>query len=241
MLIDSGNTNIKLARVAGEHWCVSDSIPIASITTERAAELSLAGYLNIDEVWVSNVAGAAVARQIIDACAILQLTPRFIAAQSEQCGVKNGYTVPEQLGCDRWAALIAAWHLTGAACLVVSCGTATTVDALSDNGEFIGGLILPGIALMQRSLTAATAQLPRCQGSYQKFPLSTEDAILSGAIQAACGAIQRQHDLLGVDAPVLLGGGAASVLSPYLDLPVQRVDNLVLQGLLLIAREAGQE
>ena len=237
LLIDAGNTNIKLACVSGEHWQASDSIP-----TGRASELSLAGFPDVDEVWVSNVAGAAVEQQISDACAIRQLTPRFIAAQSEQCGVKNGYRVPAQLGCDRWAALIAAWRVTGTAGLVVSCGTATTIDALADSGEFIGGLILPGIALMQRSLTDATAQLPSCQGSYRKFPRSTADAILSGAIQATCGAIRRQHDLLGfADAPVLLGGGAAAELSPYLDLPVQRVDNLVLQGLLLIAREAEQE
>ena len=237
LLIDAGNTNIKLACASGEHWHASDSMP-----TGRAAELSLAGYADVSEVWVSNVAGAAVAQLIVDACSVLQLTPRFIAAQSEQCGVKNGYTVPAQLGCDRWAALIAAWHRNKAACLAVCSGTATTIDALSDDGEFIGGLILPGISLMQRSLNGATAQLPSCQGGYQKFPRSTADAILSGAIQATCGAIRRQHDLLGVaDAPVLLGGGAAAELSPYLDLPVQRVDNLVLQGLLLIAREAEHE
>jgi type III pantothenate kinase len=237
LLIDSGNTNIKLAQVKGEHWCESDSIQ-----TDRAAQLQLVDYADVHEIWVSNVAGAAVARHIINACEPLKLTPRFISAQSEQCGVKNNYAVPAQLGCDRWAALIGAWHRIEAACLVVSSGTATTVDALSDEGEFLGGLILPGIALMQRSLASATAQLPSCEGRYAAFPLNTDDAILSGAIQAACGAIQRQHALLGVaGAPVLLGGGGASVLSSHLDLSVQRVDNLVLQGLLLIAREEGLE
>jgi type III pantothenate kinase len=144
------------------------------------------------------------------------------------------------LGSDRWAALIAAWHLLGQACLVVNCGTATTVDALTNQGEFMGGLILPSVAMMQRSLVEGTAQLKTGLGEYAAFPLNTADAILSGAIQASCGAIQRQHDLLKNDAaPILLSGGASAMLLPHLNnLPIRESANLVLQGLGLIAYEA---
>ena len=76
----------------------------------------------------------------------------FIGAREKQCGVRNGYAKPAQLGSDRWAALIAAWHLVQRKCLVVDSGTATTIDTLSGQGEFVGGLILPGVELMQRSL-----------------------------------------------------------------------------------------
>jgi type III pantothenate kinase len=159
-----------------------------------------------------------------------------------QCGVRNAYARPEQLGCDRWAALIAAWHRVGSACLVVGCGTATTIDALSDSGEFIGGLILPGIELMQRSLTGATANLRAGKGKYADFPDNTVDALLGGAIQATCGAIERQYALLNVaGAPVLLSGGAADLLLPHLNLPVQSVDDMVLQGLQLISRMENYE
>ena len=193
------------------------------------------------QIYVSNVAGADVERPIRAACAARHWSPQFITSQSEQCGVRNSYAVPAQLGSDRWAALIAAWHRVGGACLVVGCGTATTIDALSDRGEFIGGLILPGIELMQRSLTVGTAQLQAMDGGYAAFPRNTADAILSGAIQAGCGAIQRQHALLGkADAPVLLSGGAAQRLQPHIGLPVVMMDNPVLQGLLLIAQETGK-
>jgi type III pantothenate kinase len=151
--------------------------------------------------------------------------------------MRNRYSRPQQLGCDRWAALIAAWQQIGGACLVVVCGTATTIDALSDSGEFLGGLILPGVALMQQSLTTATAQLNAVDGEYADFPRNTADALLSGAIQASCGAIQRQYALLNTTSPVLLSGGAAHLLLPQLQLPVKMVDNLVLHGLLLIAQE----
>lgn len=235
LLIDAGNTNIKLALVDGENWLASDNLPVS-----QADGLNVACYVGVQQVWVSNVAGEKVAQNIIEACAARNLPVRFVAADAVQCGVRNGYAEPSQLGSDRWAALIAAWHQVGAACLVVVCGTATTIDALTGDGEFIGGLILPGIELMQRSLIVATAQLQSGTGDYASFPRNTGDALRSGAIQASCGAIQRQHALLGnVAATVLLSGGAASVLLPHLNLPVQMVDNLVLQGLLLIAQDAG--
>jgi type III pantothenate kinase len=238
LLIDAGNTNIKLVSVTDGNWQ-----PVCQWPSHRAGDLSR--YLDgravcrAQQVWVSNVAGAEVAQQIKEACAARHWPLQFIAAKAAQCGVHNGYLPPAQLGCDRWAALIAAWHSVGRACLVVTSGTATTIDALSDRGEFLGGLILPGIELMQRSLIAAADGLQAAGGGFAGFPRNTADALLSGAIQASCGAIQRQHTLLDVEgAPVLLSGGAARMLSPHLNLSVQMVDNLVLQGLLLIAQEA---
>jgi type III pantothenate kinase len=83
----------------------------------------------------------------------------------------------------------------------------------------------------------ATALLEAQRGDYVAFPHNTSDALFSGAIQASCGAVERQHALLDAAAPVLLSGGAAHLLMPHLTLQVEKMDNLVLQGLLLIARE----
>lgn len=250
LLIDAGNTRIKwaLAEAGGNGWLHSGILPV-----EQANELPqfFAGCfdrLGADpqniQIWASNVAGKEVARHI---CNIgIGQQPQFVVAREAQCGVRNGYASVSQLGSDRWAALIAAWHMVRGECLVVNCGTATTIDALSGQGEFLGGLILPGVELMQRSMCDATAQLQSAQGKYAPFPLNTADALLSGAIQASCGAIERQRALLGLetgrraDAPVLLSGGAAGQIAPHLNLKVQMVDNPVLQGLLLIAQEAGE-
>ncbi len=237
LLIDAGNTRIKLALVDGEDWK-----PVANLPVRPAGDLirHSAGLPEVQQVWVSNVAGDEVAQHIHEACAARYWSPRFIAARTAQCGVRNGYEQPEQLGSDRWAALIAAWHQTGGACLVVNCGTATTIDALSARGEFLGGLILPGVDLMQHSLISAASQLQTAGGGYVDYPRNTADALFSGAIQASCGAVQRQYALLDDDtAPVLLSGGAAAQLQAHLNLPLRMVDNLVLQGLLLIAQETG--
>ena len=241
LLIDAGNTRIKWALADGSeadrgNWLRSGVLPV-----EQAGELSqqFTGLEGIRQVWVSNVAGEEIAQHIRDASTGLSAQPRFIIAQEAQCGVRNGYSSPSQLGSDRWAALIAAWHLVHGTCLVVNSGTATTVDALSATGEFIGGLISPGVELMQRSLRGATVQLQAAQaGKYASFPLNTADALYSGALQASCGAIERQHVLLGdSSAPVVLSGGAEAVLRNRLNVPLLIVDNLVLQGLWLIAQE----
>ncbi|MGA8863737.1 MAG: type III pantothenate kinase [Gallionella sp.] len=251
LLVDAGNTHIKWALVSGADWLCSGALPsgqadsLARQIDEHAARLTPASGLHeIRQIWASNVAGEQCALHIRNTGAEIGVEPHFIVAREMQCGVRNGYSTPSQLGSDRWAALIAAWHLVKRACLVVDTGTATTIDALSARGEFVGGLILPGVELMQRSLASAAKQLKPAPGVYAPFPQNSGDAICSGAIQASCGAIERQYRLLGDDsAPLLLSGGAAGMLLPYLDqkcfgVPSRIVDNLVLQGLLLIAREA---
>lgn len=233
LLIDAGNTRIKWALTDGDDWLRSGVLPV-----EQAGELphQFAGLQDIQQIWISNVAGENVTRHVRG---ILDGQCHFIVAREAQCGVRNGYSSPSQLGSDRWAALIAAWHLVHGPCLVVNSGTATTVDTLSATGEFIGGLILPGVELMQRSLKDATAQLKPGKGDFHAYPRNTADALFSGAMQASCGAIERQHALLGGSGiPVVLSGGASAILQNHLNLPLHVVDNLVLQGLLLIAREA---
>jgi type III pantothenate kinase len=241
LLIDAGNTRIKWALTDAGLWLHSGILPV-----EQAGCLPQFFADNFDklkinsqniQIWASNVADEEVAHNIRNICTGQQ--HRFIIAREKQCGVRNGYSSPTVLGSDRWAALIAAWHMVHGECLVVNCGTATTIDTLSGHGEFLGGLILPGVELMQRSLHDATARLQPVQGKYAPFPLNTADALFSGAIQASCGAVARQYALLGkADAPVLLSGGAAAQLQEHINLPIKMMDNLVLQGLLLIAQEA---
>jgi len=244
LLIDSGNTRIKWAIVKGVDWLCSGILPVAQageLSQHLAGSCDLPGKsLNvIEQVWVSNVAGEVVARHISNIDVGKNVKIQFIVAQPEQCSVRNGYSQPAQLGSDRWAALLGAWHLVGEECLVVSCGTATTIDTLSAKGEFTGGLILPGVELMLNSLCATTAGLKPGRGKYVPFPDNTADAIFSGAIQASCGAIQRQHALFDRgNTPVVLSGGAAGALHDHLMMPLRVVDNLVLQGLLMIAQEA---
>jgi type III pantothenate kinase len=239
LLLDVGNSRIKWAKVECGKWLQQGATGIAEWPVLRQVFATLE---QPHKILVSNVAGDEAAQQVRAACAAWRCPVEFINAKAEQCGVRNAYDQPAQLGSDRWAALIAAWHHERAACLIVSCGTATTIDTLSGAGEFLGGLILPGVDMMRRSLAAGTAQLEAEDGSWREFPRNTADAIASGTIQATVGAILRQYGLLGVSgARCLLCGGAADYLQPHLGLPLLRMDNMVLQGLQIIGQQNLQE
>jgi len=231
LLLDAGNSRCKWARVEAGQWLArgaSDNARIEGLAPEFAR------LRPPSRILVSNVAGAAMEIRLRALLAGWPAEPEFIIARTAQCGVRNGYAQAQQLGSDRWAALIGAWHQVHGACLVVTCGTATTVDALSDDGAFIGGLILPGAALMQRSLHDNAALLQPEDGTLREFPLNTADAIRSGAIRATQGAIMRQYNLLQQRSPAarcLLSGGAAESVMAQLTVSCERRDDLVLQGL----------
>lgn len=238
LLFDAGNTRCKWAWVDKGSW-LSEGVLINSDTQEwRKQKETFAQLAAPERILVSNVAGTSMEQKLHELCAVWKLPLEMIVAQPEQCGVYNAYEQAAQLGSDRWAALIAAWNRTHQACLIVNCGTATTVDALSERGEFLGGLILPGIEIMQRSLVSNTAQLGQEIGTTRNFPRNTPDAIVSGIIRATTGAIQYQYNLLSSQSSVkcIVSGGASNALLPHLTMEVEQVDNLVLQGLQFIGQ-----
>ena len=91
---------------------------------------------------------------------------------------------------------------------------------------------------MRRSLARDTAALPLATGHYATHPRCTDDAIISGCLEAQCGAIERACARLGPGASCLLSGGAAGAIGEHLAVPHRLVDNLVLEGLLRLARNA---
>ncbi len=234
LLLDVGNSRCKWVLVRNGVWSHQG---VVGNTEWMALQQAFAALPQPARILISNVAGEAMAQRLRGICSMWDCVLEFVQSGAEQCGVRNGYQQPQRLGSDRWLALIAAWQRLHGACLVVNCGTATTVDALSAHGEFLGGLILPGVELMRRSLAANTAQLPAEPGALQDFPRNTADAIHSGVVRATLGAIRHQYGLLqarGGAVHCLVGGGAAAEVLPYLELPAEQMDNLVLQGLQII-------
>jgi type III pantothenate kinase len=219
---------------------------VASGAVETAAAASLAqswvSVPAVDSAIASNVAGDAVRSVLESACAKRGIALQVIASQASQLGVVNGYREPGQLGSDRWAALVAAHRLEPGNKLVVNVGTALTIDALAGDGRFLGGLIVPGPALMRRSLDRGTAGLRLTEGRFDEFPRSTPDAVTSGAIQAGAGAIAQTRDAMArlglAPGRAVLSGGAAGEIAPHLPIACSIHENLVLDGLALIARHA---
>ena len=246
LLIDIGNTFIKWSRHARGPGVMDAAATQGSGGRMLIEEISgLADDFRSQPapqlVVVSNVAGTRVRNPLLRA---LEVWPEyvnaggplhFITSREEQCGVVNGYRNPAQLGTDRWAALIGARALIPQdPVLVVVCGTATTVDLLSPEGQFMGGNILPGMGLMLRSLHTNTAALPDADGEYLNHPTQTVDAITSGCQHAQAGTIERlfrRHRAEYGDLRCLISGGAGKTVAPRLSIPYRYHENLVLEGL----------
>ena len=108
------------------------------------------------QVIVANVAGNSVVAAIQCAFSAQAVNLNFVIPTEHACGIHNHYLQPHRLGVDRFAALIAA-HQQPQNQLVVMAGTALTIDALTANGDFLGGVIVPGLSTMQSALHRSTA------------------------------------------------------------------------------------
>lgn len=237
--IDAGNSRIKWGLHDGSGWAAAGVLATADARwLAEAAEEWPPGT----RVVVCNVAGAAVGAAIADALRPLTLPPLSLHllpfhSAAACCGVSNGYANPAQLGADRWAALLGARALTASACLVVCAGTATTIDTLTADGHFSGGVILPGFDLMRGALAGNTAQLPFADGECRGLPANTADAIVSGCLAAQLGAIERRFAAIAgdADAVCIVTGGAMPRLLPHLTIPVRHEERLILAGLVRYA------
>lgn len=236
--LDAGNSFVKLAYHDGAAWQAPERIPLEAFA-DAVARLS-AGP-RPDGIVISDVADARFREPMLELLARWERSALWVKAASRACGVVNGYAAPEQLGSDRWAALVAARQLTSRAAVVAGVGTAATIDALDADGRFLGGVILPGIALMQQALQQGTAGIRAIAGSYEAFPTNTANAVYTGALLAVTGAVERMAASLERDAvvEVILTGGGAEAVAPLIRPAPRVIPNLVLEGLRCIAREEG--
>ena len=209
--LDSGNSRIKWGGHDGRCWLAQGAV--AHPDVEQLAAL-VAAWPQPERVMLANVAGANAAAKIRQHLAAWAPLISEVAASERAAGVTNGYAQPQRLGVDRWCALIGARSLVDSAAVVVMAGTATTIDSLDAAGHFLGGLILPGVDLMLRSLARETAGLPFAAGQHQAW------------------AWQR---LAAADKSCLLSGGNAARLGELLRITHRQVDNLPLEGLRVIA------
>lgn len=237
--LDSGNSRIKWGVHDGREWLAQ-----GACTHDQVGELGELArrWPQVRRVMLANVAGEAAARRIRAAVGSWRSMLCEVHSSANCCGITNLYQNPERLGVDRWCALIGARSLTPGAALVVMAGTATTIDTLTADGRFLGGLILPGCTLMRDALGRGTAGLPYANGALSDWPTCTDDAIHTGILEAQVGAIERAWQRLDGDGKVcLIGGGDAERIAECLVLPLRVAQNLPLEGLKRMALTDGAE
>jgi type III pantothenate kinase len=165
----------------------------------------------------------------------LELNPETL------CGVGINYPEPQRIGPDRLANSVAARAKFGAPALVVDFGTAVTFDVVDKQGDYVGGIIAPGLAAMTEYLHEKTALLPRIEIREPKSTIgkSTEQAMLIGAVQGYRGLIREligelKKELKVKRLPVVATGGYAELIAAKLP-EIDAVEpNLTLEGLRLV-------
>ncbi len=246
LLLDVGNTRIKWAVLEGGEFTARGQF------AHRDAEL----IPLLDEAWseipaprriiVSSVAGAGRDRELKDWIAgRWGSSIRFVTARAEQFGVRSGYREPERLGVDRWVALLAVRARFNAPVCVVDFGSALTIDGLKRTGEHLGGLIVPGLRTMHRSLTGGEVSL-EAEDDIEvprevTLGLDTAEAVGYGIQHCLAlfvdGVCKRLERSMGEKPERIVTGGDAERMLPLLKSGYRHIPDLVLEGLALIAQE----
>ncbi|HEY0232234.1 MAG TPA: type III pantothenate kinase [Dokdonella sp.] len=243
LLIDFGNTRLKWATLI--HGRMQAGGVFAHVERPLAAALrsEWTGLHRVDAVFVASVVGSAREDELASCVRErFQLDAQFLRSPSAALGVRNAYAEPERLGVDRFLGLVALQAERPRAQVLVSVGTALTIDALAADGTHHGGLIVASPRLMREALLGATARVGAFEGHWRELPRSTADAVFAGALYAAAGAVDRFRSAaaqrLGAAPALLLTGGGADELDALLP-DAERVHDLVLRGLALWAADAG--
>src|SRR5829696_3455859 len=246
LVVDVGNTQTNLGTFDGaelvEHW------RCATVRKSTAYELGAA--------LLALLALRGLSFRDVDASIVSSTVPRLRAEWEEvgerylghellvvgpglRTGMSIRYDNPREIGPDRLVNAVAGFEKVGGACVIVDFGTAVTHDVVSADGEYLGGVIFPGVEISLEALSERAAALPRIELIEPRTLIgkSTVDAIRSGVLYGYAGMVDgilgRLRDEVG-QARAIATGGLASAVAPYCELIDEVDDLLTLTGLRLI-------
>jgi type III pantothenate kinase len=255
LLIDAGNSSIK--------WSLLDSeklSPQQRVFYREKPAIELFKELlekNIDSckaVIMVSVLGVEFNSNAQQLAKKHSVSLRNIESIKKLANINNAYKEPHKLGADRFVGMIGAYNLINKnqsqkkACIIIDSGTATTIDALDEKGQHLGGLILPGLNLCSSSLLENTQQLsvwnnPANKTTPTLFAKDTTEAIVSASVMGLAGAIDnicnRMEEKIIEYQPTIniervISGGGAEKLIPQMEHSYQYFSDLLMQGLRVI-------
>jgi type III pantothenate kinase len=247
LAVDVGNTQTVLGLYGGddlvESWRV---VTEADRTGDEVAALVLR-LLELRDLDFEDVTAVALASTVpLLVRAYEELAERYAQAPIMVLGpgVKTGlpvlYDDPREVGPDRIANAVAARERYGAPCIVVDFGTSTNFDAVSGEGEYVGGVLAPGIETSMEALFQRAARLTKVEFAEPRSVIgkTTASALQSGVVYGFAGQVdgivKRMRGELGDTAPVVATGGLAGLIAPHSE-TIERVDPLLtLEGLRLV-------
>jgi type III pantothenate kinase len=247
LVVDVGNTQTHFGTFEGErlveHW------RFATVRESTADELgaALRNLLELRGVGLADLAASIVSSTVP------QLEPEWVSMAERYLGhrmlavgpgLRTGMAIkidnPRELGADRLVNAVAAHARLGGPCISVDFGTAVNYDVVSEDGEYVGGVIAPGVEISLDALTARGAKLPRIDLVPPRSAIGkgTVDAIRAGIVFGFAaqvdGIVARIREELGAQAPAIATGGLAATVVPQTE-SIDEVDDLLtLTGLRLL-------
>jgi type III pantothenate kinase len=247
LAVDVGNTQTHLGAFEGAELAHDWRLATEPHATADTLAATIANLLALDELGFSALDGAIVST------VVPQLGPEYERLCARHIGedglivgpqIKTGMPIlvdnPHELGADRLVNAVAAHDRAGGACIAVDFGTSTNFDVVSGAGEYLGGVIGPGVEISLEALTARAAKLPRVDLSSPRAAIGkhTQAAIQSGFAYGFAGLVdgidRRLAEELGEAGTVIATGGLATTIAPLCE-TIDEVDPLLtLRGLRLI-------
>jgi type III pantothenate kinase len=245
VLMSIGNSRVSLAtwsdgRRSDAHYVPTRPIdPVVELLQQHWQRLP-AG--DARPIVIGSVNPPALA-EVRSACAARRIAPLLVVGEDMLAPIEADVDEPAKVGTDRLCAAAAAFEKVKSVCVVADFGTALTIDLVSDNGVFLGGTILPGVAMSARALHEQTAQLPLVDVAAPTETLgkNTASAIINGIFAMMVGALrevtERYATEIGRWPPLVVTGGDAAAIAKACDFVDRVVPDLVLDGLALAYRK----
>jgi type III pantothenate kinase len=247
LLVDIGNSQIKWTTIQSKVLADSQHFSRPKTGIKAALNKAWKSLEDIEAVFVSNVAGDKIAAQLTEWIdKQWKLTPVFVQSEKRRFGVTNAYEQPETLGVDRWLAIVAGRQHARQVTCIIDCGTAITVDIVTEKGQHQGGLIVPGLSLMKKMLTDNTDALSNVtqENEFNLLATNTHSAIQAGTLYMVTATLENLiNDLqqnFTDEVRFLITGGDAEELIPLMPQPLIHEPDLVLKGLAQYARQNNQ-
>ena len=244
---DVGNTQTVFAVYADarlvEHWRVATeserTADELAVLLGRLLELRELGFEDVDGAVLSSTVPTLV-RAYEELAARHVEAPLLVLGPGTKTGVPVLYDDPREVGPDRVANSVAARELYGGPCIVVDFGTSTNFDAVSAAGEYVGGVLAPGIEISMEALFARAARLTKVDfvepdGAIGKTTTAALQAgVVYGFAGQVDGIVRRMRAELGSEAKVVATGGLADLIAPYSETISETNPLLTLEGLRLV-------
>ena len=247
LFLDIGNTRIKRAVIDNNQYHYLDAFSIEEFLVESDPK-RLVGEYKLDSIYITSVTSLdnleLIKSVIQQACGIF---PIVLTSQKSNCGLTTGYDDFHKLGDDRWMAMQGAIGLFKQPVIIVSAGTAMTVDAILD-GKHLGGFIVPGLTSLRAALASDTAALSFTKPTELKesetavdhslLASNTESAILGGTLYMTAAflntIVKDLNSQVETLFKVVMTGGNASKLCSLLDYECEVIPDLILHGMINI-------